>query len=89
MLSTSSRMLSYILLSRLSPYTNEIIGIISVGFDVTNQLLIRFSTFIRYWWKKWEYSEAVHQLFTAIKKAYDSVRKEVLYSILIRVWGYP
>jgi purine nucleoside phosphorylase len=33
--------------------------------------------------KKWEYSEAVHQLFIDFKKAYDSVNREVLYNILI------
>jgi len=33
--------------------------------------------------KKWEYNEAVHQLFTESKKANDSVRTEVLYNILI------
>jgi hypothetical protein len=32
--------------------------------------------------KKWEYNEAVHQPFTDFKKAYDSVRTEVLYNIL-------
>ena len=38
--------------------------------------------------KKWEYNEAVHQLFIAFKKAYDSVRTEVLYNILIE-FGIP
>ena len=33
--------------------------------------------------KKWEYNEAVHRLFMDLKKAYDSVRREVLYTILI------
>jgi hypothetical protein len=33
--------------------------------------------------KKWEYNETVHQLFINFKKARDSVRKEVLHSILI------
>jgi len=33
--------------------------------------------------KKWEYNEAVHQLFIDFKTAYDSVRREVLYNILI------
>jgi len=33
--------------------------------------------------KKWEYNEEVHQLFIGFKKAYDSVRREVLYKILI------
>jgi hypothetical protein len=33
--------------------------------------------------KKWEYNGAIHQLFIDFKKAYDSVRREVLYNILI------
>jgi hypothetical protein len=33
--------------------------------------------------EKWEYKETVHQLFIDFKRAYDSVRREVLYSILI------
>jgi hypothetical protein len=33
--------------------------------------------------KKWEYNETVHQLFIHFKKAYDSVRREVLYNIFV------
>jgi hypothetical protein len=33
--------------------------------------------------RKWEYNETVHQLFVDLKKAYDSVRREVLYNILL------
>jgi hypothetical protein len=33
--------------------------------------------------KKWEYKGTVHQLFIDFKKAYDSVRREVLCNILI------
>jgi len=32
---------------------------------------------------KWKYNEEVHQLFTDLKKAYDSVRRQALYKILI------
>jgi hypothetical protein len=35
--------------------------------------------------KKWENNEAVHQLFIAFKKAYDSLRREVLYNIVIEL----
>ena len=52
-------------------------GIISVAFDATGRLLIRYSAFAKYWRKKWEYNEPVHQLFIDFKKAYDSVRREV------------
>jgi hypothetical protein len=30
-----------------------------------------------------EFNETVHQLFVEFKKAYDSVRRELLYNILI------
>ena len=38
--------------------------------------------------KKWEYNKAVHQLFVDFKKAYDSIRREVLYNILME-FGIP
>jgi hypothetical protein len=38
--------------------------------------------------KKWEYSKTVHQLFVDFKKAYDSVKREVLYNIIIE-FGVP
>jgi hypothetical protein len=63
----------------------KLLGTISVDFDVTGQLLIRFSAFNRYW-EKVEYNETVHQLFVDFKKAYDSVRRGVLYNILIEEW---
>jgi hypothetical protein len=46
-----------------------------MGFDVTDQLLLRFFAFVRYWRKKWDYKQTV---FKDFKKAYDSVRREVL-----------
>ena len=38
--------------------------------------------------QKWEYNEAVLQLFIDFKKAYDSARREVLYNIIIE-FGIP
>ena len=84
------KILSNILLSRLTPYGEEIIGTISMDFDATCQLLI-----IRYilhfsnsWEKKWKYNAPVHQLFIDFKNAYDSIGREVLYNILIE-FGIP
>jgi hypothetical protein len=38
----------------------------------------------KYWLleKEWEYNETAHQLFIDFKKAYDSVKREVLNNIL-------
>jgi hypothetical protein len=33
--------------------------------------------------KKWEYNETVHQLLVDFKEAYNSVKREVLFNILI------
>jgi hypothetical protein len=62
---------------------------VKVDFYSTGQLLTIYlhssNTSER---KKWEYSEAVHQLFIDFKKAYDSVRREILYNILME-FGIP
>jgi len=58
------------------------LGIISVDFDVTLQLIFIYYVFLKYFRKKWEYKEAVYQLVIGFKKAYDSVRREVWYNIL-------
>ena len=55
----------------------KLLGIINVDSDATGRLLITYSAFVKYFRKKWEYNEAVHQLFIDFKKAYDSVRREV------------
>jgi len=62
-------------------------GIINVALDATGRLLIIYSAFAKYL-KKSEYNEEVHQLFIDLKKAYVSVRREVLCKILIE-FGIP
>jgi hypothetical protein len=76
LLPTSYKILSNILLLRLSPYIDEFIRDHQFGFDVADQLLIRFfhSSDIG---EKMEYNERVHQLFVDFKKTYASVRREV------------
>ena len=86
LLPTTYKILSNILLSRLVPYAKEIIGDHQCGFR-RNRSTIDHIFFIRLE-KKWEYNEEVHQLFIDFKKAYDSVRREVLYKILVE-FGIP
>jgi hypothetical protein len=77
LLSASYKILSNILLSRLNPQVDEIIGNHQCGFQRsrsnTDQILC-----ICHAGEKWEYNETVHQLFIDFKKIYDLVRKEVL-----------
>jgi hypothetical protein len=47
LLSTSYKFLSNILLSRLSPHIDKLLGIISVGLDVRKEVL--YNIFIRVW----------------------------------------
>jgi hypothetical protein len=54
-----------------------------VDVNVIDQLLIRCSAFVIYWRKTWECNGTVHNLYTDFEKAYDSVRREMLYNVLI------
>jgi hypothetical protein len=46
----------------LTPYTDEITGVLISDFDIIDQLLIIYSAFVRYWIEKWEYNGRVHPL---------------------------
>jgi len=87
-LPTTYKILSIILLSRLIPYAKEIIEDHQCGFR-RNRSIIDYIVCIRQIReKKWEYNEEIHQLFIDFKKAYDSVRRGVLYKFLID-FGIP
>ena len=80
------KILSDILPSRLTPYAEEVIGDHQRGFQCNNKMIIHcISCIHQILEKKWEYNKAVHQLFIDFKKACDSVRREVLYIILIEM----
>jgi hypothetical protein len=69
LLSTSYKILSNILLARLTPYADEIIGDHQCGFrrnrTATDQIFYTWQILE----KKWEYNDTVHQLFIELKKA--------------------
>jgi hypothetical protein len=70
--------LSNILLSRLIPYAEEIIGIISVDFDAIVRLLIVCSAFDKNMRKNGNTMQQCISSFIDFKRAYVSVRREVL-----------
>jgi hypothetical protein len=65
----------------------KLLGIM-VDIDTTGQLLIVYSALVKYLRKKYKYIEALHRLFIYFKIAYNSVRREVFYNIVIE-FGIP
>jgi hypothetical protein len=63
----------------------KLLETINVDFNATDQLWITYSAFLKYLRKK---RGNVMKLFIHFKKANDSVRREVLYNILIE-FGIP
>jgi len=82
-LSTTYKILSTNLPSMLSPYADHQYGFRSNRSNTDHIFCIRP---IRE--NKWQYNETVRTLFIDFWKAYDSVRSEVLYNILIE-FGIP
>jgi len=67
----------------LTPYAEEITGDHQCGFQWSRSAIDHVFCIHQILEKKLEYNETVHQLFIDFKKAYDSVRREVLYNVLI------
>ena len=63
-------------------------GIINVDSDATGQPLIIYSAFVKYFKRNGNTMKQCISSFIDFKKAYDSVRREVLYNILIE-FGFP
>ena len=81
------KIVSNVLLSRIVPFAKGIIGDHRCGFR-NNRSTDHTQCFRQILEKKWEYNEEVIQLFIDFRKTYESVRKEVLYMILIE-FGIP
>jgi hypothetical protein len=67
----------------LTSYVNEIIGNHQRGFHHNRSTMTQIFYILQVLEKKWEYNGAVHQLLIDFKKAYDSIKREVLYNILL------
>jgi hypothetical protein len=84
-IATAYRILSNILLARLTPYVNEIIGDHQFGFRRNRSTMDQIFFIQQILEKKWEYNGTVHELFIDIKKAYDLIKREVLYKHFSRI----
>jgi hypothetical protein len=82
------KIVSNILLARLTPYVNEIIGDHQCGFCRNRSTMDQIFYIRQLLENEWEYNGTVHQLFVDFKKACDSVKREVFYLILLEC-GMP
>jgi len=78
---TTYKILSIILLSRVTPYAEEIIGDHQCGFQRNRSTTGHVFCIHKILEKLWEYKVSVHQIFID-QQAYDSVRREVLYTCI-------
>jgi hypothetical protein len=74
---------TYKILSNILHIQRTLLGIINVDFDTIGHLLIIYFAFVKIVRKKMEIQRSRHGLFIDLKKAYGSVGRAVLYSILI------
>jgi hypothetical protein len=87
LLPTSYKIVSNISLLRLSPYVLEIIGDHWCRFRCNRSAADQIVCIRQILEKKWG-KMRIHCLFVDLKKEYDSVRREVLYSIVTE-FGVP
>jgi purine nucleoside phosphorylase len=87
-LSTTCKIVSNILLSKFSLYAEEIIWDNQCGFRRNRSTTVHILCIRQILEKKWEYKTAVNPLFIDFKETYDSVRREILYNIIIE-FGIP
>jgi hypothetical protein len=67
----------------LTPYVNEVTGDHQCGFRRNRSTTDQIFYIGQILEKKWEYNGTMHQLFIDFKKAYDSIKREVLYNTVL------
>jgi sorting nexin-29 len=88
LLSTAYKILPNILVARFTPYVNEVIFDHQCVFHCNKSTMDEIFYIWQILEKKWEYNGMVHQSFIDFKKAYDSIKREVLHNILLE-FGIP
>jgi len=88
LLPTACKILSIICILGLALYVGKIIGYHQCGFLRNRSTTEQMFCIRQILEKILEYNGTVHQLFIDFEKVYDSVRREVQYSILIELIIY-
>jgi sorting nexin-29 len=78
LLSSGYKILFNILLDRLNPYVNEIIGDHQCGFRRNRSAMDQVFYICQIIAKKWEYNGTMHHLFIDFKAACVLIKREVI-----------
>uniref|UniRef100_A0A8D8TV43 Craniofacial development protein 2 n=1 Tax=Cacopsylla melanoneura TaxID=428564 RepID=A0A8D8TV43_9HEMI len=82
LLNVTYKIMSILLLNRLLPYSEDLIGEYQTGFRKGRSTLDHIFTLRQVFEKLWEYNSGGHFVFIDFKKAYDSVNRPCLFKIL-------
>lgn len=85
---TSYTIFSFILLNRLKPYAEKIIGDYQNGFRSNRSTTDNIFAIKMISEKVWEYNQSIHYLFIDFLKAYDSIHRDSLWNVMIE-FGFP
>ena len=88
LLCTAYKVLSNILLQRLSPLVEDILGEYQCGFRKNRSTIDQIFTLRQILEKRREHNLAVHNVFVDFQKAYDSIHRDGLYTIMAE-FGIP
>ena len=72
----------------MTPYAKSIIGEYQCGFRRSRATVDLIFSIRQVLGNKWEHNKDVRQLFIGFEKAYDSIKRESMYAILIK-FGVP
>ena len=88
LLNSAYKILSNILLKRISPYAEDNIGDYQCGFRSNRSTVDQIFTIRQLLEKSWEFNKDVHQLFIDFKQAYDTIIRENIW-IAMESMGIP
>lgn len=82
LLNTAYKTLSNIILSRLIPYAENVLGEYQAGFRANRSTIDQLFTLRQLLEKGWEYNRPIHNLFIDFRQAYDSVERSQVWNAM-------
>lgn len=82
LLNTAYKTLSNIILNRLTPYAESVLGEYQAGFRTNRSTIDQLFTLRQLLEKGWEYNRPIHNLFIDFRQAYDCVERSQVWNAM-------